>query len=51
VAGETRVLSGERALEGGPVCGPAVRCQYDVDGELEQRAQVFYDLLARDALG
>src|SRR5262245_6660033 len=37
--------SGERALEGGAVGGPAVRGEHVLDGKLEQRAQTLAALL------
>jgi hypothetical protein len=50
-AGEDARLSGERALEGGLICRPAVCCEYDLDRQVEQRAQPLCDLLKRHALG
>jgi hypothetical protein len=44
-------LSGERALERGLAGRAAVCREYDLDRQLEQRAQARGDLLARYALG
>jgi hypothetical protein len=42
-------LGGQRALEGSPVVRPAVRCEYELDRQLEQRAQPLGDLLVSHA--
>src|SRR5215216_6745570 len=50
LAANEAATSGERALDGGPVGGPAVRREHMLDRQREQWAQAHSDLLAGHAL-